>query len=60
MIGLGRLRAFLLDIAVQTQGSLEDDLILQAAVEGNAVYLLMEDVAHGANLCGVEIGNPFK
>jgi len=37
-----------------------DALILQAAVEGDAACLLTEDLAHGANLCGVEIRNPFK
>jgi len=37
-----------------------DALILQAAVEGDAACLLTEDLSHGANLCGVEISNPFK
>ena len=37
-----------------------DALILQAAVEGDAAYLMTEDLSHGANLCGVEIRNPFK
>jgi len=49
-----------IDIQQRYLLSFWDALILQAAVEGDAACLLTEDLAHGANLCEVEIINPFK
>jgi predicted nucleic acid-binding protein len=37
-----------------------DALIVQAAIEGGATYLLSEDLQHGRRIDGVTIQNPFR
>ena len=48
-----------IDLAIVTNFTLWDALILQAAIVGRCASVLTEDLSHGRTVKGVRIENPF-